>query len=86
MSHDQQKRYEYAARIMNKFLSQYPGLVSKPIENKAWANLYVGRAYGYFLDENNKLDAIKYFAKALKRKRNYTQAWKGFVSILIDRK
>ncbi len=86
MSHNQEKRYECAARIMSKFLSQYPGLVNKSVENEAWANLYVGRAYGYFLDENNKLDAIKYFAKALKTKRNYMQAWKGLVKILINRK
>jgi glycosyltransferase involved in cell wall biosynthesis len=83
MSHNYRKRMDCAIRIMNKFLSQYPGLVDQGTVSEAWAHTYTTSANGIGLVEKKVPEALKEYAKALRWKASYLPAWKGLARLML---
>lgn len=86
MSKNYRRMIENGIKIMEKFLSQNPGIVEQEIVNEAWAHTYVVRGKLLFVNEDNKMSALKDYLKALGYKRTYIPAWKAIIKLILNRK
>ena len=86
MSTNFKRRYECAERIMTDFLASNPGAVDRATIQEAWAHTYAGRGHCFRVVENDKLRALRDFARALSYKPLYLWAWKGIAKLILNRR
>ncbi len=83
MSHNYEKRYQCILRIMEKFSREYSEYLSKDVVRLAWAHTYFNRGWKEKEMAHRRVEALKYYVKALKAKVTFIPAWKGLVKAMI---
>ncbi|HEX4388438.1 MAG TPA: glycosyltransferase [Steroidobacteraceae bacterium] len=83
MSKNYRRRYESAIRIMEDFIDNNPGLVSRALIREAWAHTYVGRGNTVLWREEDRVAAYHDFLRALSFVPWYWPAWRSMLRALI---
>ena len=81
MSRNFDVRYECILRVMNKFLAEHHGLLSKKTLKKGWAVTYYERGWKFREYEKKKMHAFKYFLKSLSEYPTFVPAWKELIKL-----
>lgn len=81
MSHKYEQRMEHGIRIMEKFLRDHPGLVSRNTIDEAWAHTFVSRGNSRFRVDRRWRDALSDYALALQYQPSYWPAWKSIIKL-----
>lgn len=83
MSKNYRRRYECAIRIMEDFIGNNPGLVSRAEIREAWAHTYVGRGSTMLWREDDRIAAYRDYLRALCFVPWYWPAWRAMLRGLI---
>jgi hypothetical protein len=83
MSHNFERRYECAFRIMHRFLAEHHGLLGDETVRLAWAHTHRRRGALYaFHGQPGK--ALRCYAESLRVRPTYAWAWRGLVKLLLQ--
>ena len=83
MSKNYRKRYESGIRIMERFLSKNQGLVAGAVVREAWAHTYAGRGDCILWRENDRLAAMRDYARALRFGPLRWRTWRAILRSLV---
>ncbi|TMQ64248.1 MAG: glycosyltransferase family 2 protein [Candidatus Eisenbacteria bacterium] len=83
MSHNLEGRFSCAVRIMRRFIEGNPGLVDPATVAEAWAHTYVGRGESIRVLDRRPLNALAFYARALRQQPRYLPAWKGVAKLVL---
>jgi len=83
MSHNFERRFKCTLDIMRRFQKEHADLLPKEVIRKAWAHTYTNRGWKSRAITRKKLEAFKYYLKALKIKPDYIPAWKEIVKLAL---
>lgn len=85
MSSNYRGRYHHAELIMNKFISNNPGVLSKKTINRAWSDTYNSKGMAIAKAEKTIKEPLSNIMTALRHDIKYIPAWKSLVKIIIRR-
>ena len=85
MSNNYRGRYDYAKRILIKFVNLHGQQLDQKIVKKAWADMYVREAAVYARNEKLFLMPLKNIARAITLDPFELYVWKALVKLLIGR-
>lgn len=86
MSQNYRGRYENAFRILDKFFTTNPEVVSGSLRRRAYADTYFERGRIVFVREGAFLEAFKDHISALRLSPLYLPAWKSLLKLLLGRR
>jgi hypothetical protein len=83
MSHNFERRYECAFRIMRRFLADHPGLLDDDTVQLAWAHTHRRRGALYAF-HGRPWKALGCYVESLRVRPTYAWAWRGLVKLLLQ--
>jgi hypothetical protein len=83
MSKNVKTRYLNGIETMKNFLQQFPGVVDKHTERKAWAHTYVGFGQCLMDTDGNLGAAFRLYLRALRCSPAYLPAWKAMIKVIL---
>ncbi len=81
MSQNKERRFTLALQIMESFVQSHPGLLSKKLINKAYADTYINWAF-YLRDEDYRR-ALGMYVAALRKRPFYPKIYRALVMLQI---
>lgn len=84
MSHKVGERLDNFFRLLERFLAENPGLVTRREIDRAYAHVYVTRGY-WHAKEGRRAEAWRDYRAALRRDPLALRMWKRIVSLGLDR-
>ncbi|MBN7768876.1 glycosyltransferase [Marinobacter daepoensis] len=85
MSKNYRGRYDNAFRILNKFISNYPGAVPEKLKSRAWADMYVSRGMAVAGGERIFFEPLKNVLFGLRFDFFYWPAWRALAKLVTRR-
>ena len=85
MSSNFRGRYEYALRILKKFIETYPNAVPPSVQNRAWSDMYVSRGMSVASSDKSFFEPLKDLLAGLRHDWTYKSAWKSMAKLLLRR-
>ena len=85
MSTNYRGRYDYATRILNKFVAQYGNQLDSKYVRKAWADMYVREAVVYARNEKLFLMPLQKILHGLVLDPLKVYSWKSLIKLLLGK-
>lgn len=85
MSKNYRGRYQNAFKILEKFLTSNPGVVSSQLVSRAWADMYVSRGMYIANAEKTFVEPLLDVLRGLRYDLTYFMAWKALAKLLLRR-
>lgn len=85
MSTNYRGRYDYATRILNKFVAQHGNQLDQKYVRKAWADMYVREAVVYAKNEKLFLMPLQKILRGLVLDPLKVYSWKSLIKLLLGK-
>jgi len=85
MSKNYRGRYDYAFRILSKFIDENPEVLPSKLKSRAWADMYVSRGMSIAVAEKTFIEPFTDILKGMRHDFLYVQLWKALIKLLIRR-
>lgn len=85
MSKNYRGRYTNAFKILEKFLTSNPEVVSADVVSRAWADMYVSRGMCIARAERTFIEPLRDILHGLRYDLTYLMAWKALAKLFLRR-
>jgi len=84
MSKDYRARYETGIRTMQRFLDNNPDVVDRALVRRAWAHTYTGRGNVTLWRGQDRVGALRDYARALSLEPGHWPAWRAILRSFVS--